>query len=267
MDLELAPGQAAFRDELRAWLRENVPADPLEPSSTPEGFEAHRRWERRLYEAGYAALSWPVEYGGRDADLLTQAIFVEEYARAQAPVRINVLGLGLAGPTLLRFGTEEQRRRWLPGILSCDDVWSQGFSEPEAGSDLANIRTRAELDGDAYVLNGQKTWTSLGRFADWMFALVRTDLLAPRHRGLTFLMVDLHTPGIEVRPIVQITGDAGFAEVFLSDVRVPVGNVVGEVNGGWPVAMATLAFERATGLGSHVRFSRDVRALVELARA
>jgi alkylation response protein AidB-like acyl-CoA dehydrogenase len=267
MDLDLNEGQRAFRDEIRSWLAENVPRAPLPPTATPEGLAAHREWEKRLFDAGYAAIDWPKEYGGRDADLLTQAIFSEEYALAKAPDRINVLALGLAGPTLMVYGTEEQQRRWLPGMLSCDDIWSQGFSEPDAGSDLAALKTSAVLDGHHYVINGQKTWTSLGRRADWMFALVRTDRDAPKHKGITFIMIDLHSDGVEVRPIVQINEDAGFAEVFFTDVRAPAENVVGQVNDGWRVAMTTLGFERGTGLGTHVRFSRDVRELIDLVKA
>jgi alkylation response protein AidB-like acyl-CoA dehydrogenase len=267
MDLNLTPGQQAFRDEIRAWLQESVPAEPLAPTSTPEGFAQHRAWEKRLYEAGYAAISWPREYGGRDAGLLSTAIFQEEYTRAGAPDRINVLGLGLAGPTLMVYGTDEQKRRWLPGILSADDVWCQGFSEPDAGSDLAGLRTTAVREGDEYVVNGQKVWTSSGRYADWMFTLVRTDPDAQKHRGISFLMIDMHSPGIEVRPIVQINGDAGFAEVFLTEVRVPAANLVGQEHDGWRVAMTTLGFERGTGLGAHVRFTKDLQELVELIKA
>jgi alkylation response protein AidB-like acyl-CoA dehydrogenase len=267
VDLSLTPEQQAFRDEVRSWLAANVPGERLPASSTREGLEAHRDWERKLYDAGYAAIHWPRQYGGRDADQLWAAIFQEEYARAEAPERINVLGLALAGPTLIAYGSEQQKHRWLPGILSCDDIWCQGFSEPEAGSDLAGIRTTAQREGDEFVVNGQKIWTSLGRFADWIFALVRTDRDAPKHKAITYLMIDMHSRGIEVRPIVQINGDAGFSEVFFTDVRVPVENVVGEINDGWRVAMTTLGFERGTGLGTHVRFSRDLRHLAELVRA
>ena len=267
MDLSPTPEQAAFRDEARAWLEANVPREPLRPSSTREGLEAHRAWEKRLYEAGYAAIHWPAEYGGRGADLMTQAIFSEEYARAGAPERVNVLGLGLAGPVLIDFGTAEQKRRWLPGILSCDAIWSQGFSEPDAGSDLAALATSAARDGDDLVVNGQKTWTTLGRFADWMFALVRTSPSAPPHRGITALAIPMDSPGVDVRPIMQINEDPGFSEVFFTDVRVPVDCVVGEMDDGWRLAMATLGYERGTGLGNHVRFSGNVRELVALARA
>ncbi|MPZ88890.1 MAG: acyl-CoA dehydrogenase [Nitriliruptorales bacterium] len=267
MDLNPTSEQQAFRDEIRAWLEREVPREPLGPTSTEEGFARHQAWERKLYEAGYAAISWPRAYGGRDADLLTTTIFQEEYVRAGAPERINVLGVSLAGPTLMAYGTDEQKRRWLQGILSGDDIWCQGFSEPDAGSDLAGLRTTAVREGDEYMVNGQKIWTSVGRFADWMLALVRTDRAAPKHKGISFLMIDMHSPGIEVRPIVQINGDAGFAEVFLTDVRVPVENMVGEEHDGWRVAMTTLGFERGTGLGAHVRFSRDLQGLVALVKA
>ncbi len=267
MDLNLTDEQTAFRDEVRGWLEANVPAEPLATDGGRESFEAHRAWEKRLYEAGYAAISWPTAYGGRDADLLTQAIFQEEYTRAEAPSRINVLGLGLAGPTLMVYGNDEQKQRWLPNILSCDDIWCQGFSEPDAGSDLAAIRTTAVREGDDFVVNGQKIWTSLGRYADWMFTLVRTDKDAPKHKGISYLMIPMDSPGIEVRPIVQINNDAGFAEVFLTDVRVPAENLIGELNAGWGIAMTTLGFERGTGLGAHVRFSKDLQELVRLVKA
>ena len=265
MDLNPTPEQAAFRDEVRDWLAAAVPSEPLEPSTTEAGLEAHRAWEKQLYDAGYAAIHWPSAYGGRDADLLTQAIFSEEYARAGAPERVNVLALGLAGPVLIDFGTEEQKQRWLPGILSCDDIWSQGFSEPDAGSDLAALSTTAVRDGDELVVNGQKTWTTLGRFADWIFTLVRTNREAPPHKGLSMVMISLDSPGVEVRPIMQINEDPGFSEVFFSDVRVPVGNVVGDIDDGWRLAMATLGYERGSGLGNHVRFSDNVAELVALA--
>ena len=266
MDLNLTAEQEAFRDEVRTWLAANVPPS-IRKDGTKEAFEEHRVWEKTLYDAGYSAIHWPKEYGGRDADLLTQAVFSEEYFRAQAPDRVNVLGLGLAGPTLMVYGTEKQKQRWLPGILSAEEIWCQGFSEPDAGSDLAAIRTTAVREGDEFIVNGQKIWTSAGRYGDWIFTLVRTDKDAPKHKGISYLMIDMDTPGIEVRPIVQINGDAGFSEVFFTDVRVPAENIVGELNDGWRIAMTTLGFERATGLGAHVRFSRDLAELVALARA
>jgi alkylation response protein AidB-like acyl-CoA dehydrogenase len=270
MDLNPTPEQQAFREEVRSWLAANVPTPPLPPLTSAEQLPAHRGWERTLFDAGYAAISWPKAFGGRDADLMTQAIFAEEYAKAGAPTRVNILGLGLAGPTLMVHGTPEQQQQWLPGILSCEDIWCQGFSEPDAGSDLAAIRTSAVLEDDTYVVNGQKIWTSSGRYADWMFALVRTTTEqagASKHRGITFLMIDMATPGIEVRNINQINDDAGFAEVFFDDVRVPAANVVGGVDNGWAVAMTCLSFERGTGLGSHVRFQKNLDGLTAIVQA
>lgn len=253
-----------FQQEVRSWLREHVPDEPLAPMFTEEGVAQHKRWERALYDAGYAVLGWPREYGGADADMRRQVTFQEEYLRAEAPDRINRLALGLAGPTILAFGTDEQKTRWLPGIASSEQLWCQGFSEPEAGSDLAGLRTTGVRNGDHLVVNGQKVWTSLAIHADWMFSLVRTNLES-KHRGISYLMIDMSSPGIEVRPIRQLHGEPGFAEVFLSDVRVPVENVVGEIDDGWRVARATLGFERALALGNHVRYSQEAGELVALA--
>jgi len=265
MDLRLNDRERAFQAEVRAWLQEHVPRAPTAPPFTPEAVAALRTWERGLFDAGYAALHWPREYGGGGAGFVLQSIFQEEYVRADAPPRLNRLGLGLIGPTIIDYGTPEQKQRWLPGILRCDDLWCQGFSEPEAGSDLAAVRTRAERDGSDFVVNGQKLWTSLSAAADWMFALVRTAG-GERHRGLTYLLIPMNAAGIERRPIRMLHGESGFAEIFFTDVRVPDVNVLGEVGDGWRVAMATLTHERGTGLGQHVRFSRDVEDLVALAR-
>jgi alkylation response protein AidB-like acyl-CoA dehydrogenase len=265
MDLSFTTEQDAFREEVRTWLRDHAPQG-LPSAGTREGFEAHKAWEQELARAGYGAIRWPVEYGGRGADPVQQAIFEEEYFLAGGPERISTLGKNLMGPTLLVHGTGEQKERWLPGILSSDVIWSQGFSEPEAGSDLAGLRTRAVRDDDHYVVNGQKIWTSYGAFADWIFALVRTDADAPKHRGITFLAVDMSTAGVEARPIVQLDGHAGFAEVFFTDVRAPADQVVGEVNGGWGVAMTTLGFERDAPAAPAARFLRQVRRLVDIAR-
>jgi alkylation response protein AidB-like acyl-CoA dehydrogenase len=266
MDLEPTADERAFRDEVRTWLRANVPKTPLPSSGTRDGFEAHRQWERTLFEAGYGAIRWPVEYGGRGADVVQQAIFEEEYLLARGPERVSVLGKNLLGPTLMDHGTDDQRARWLPDILSAQTIWSQGFSEPEAGSDLAALRTRAVRDDDHFVVDGQKIWTSHGAFADWIFALVRTDPDAPKHRGITFIAIDMASDGVEARPIVQIDGHAGFAEVFFTDVRVPVENVIGDVNDGWAVAMTTLGFERDAPAAPAARFLRQVRDLIAIAR-
>ncbi|HEY6380048.1 MAG TPA: acyl-CoA dehydrogenase family protein [Candidatus Dormibacteraeota bacterium] len=270
MDFQLSPEDAAFRDEVRSWLgdhRDQIEATrALDWEAGGEAFERYRDWERELHKAGLAGAAWPVEYGGRGASLVQQAILTDEYVRADAPARINRLGLGLLGPTLMVHGTQAQRERHLARILNCDEIWCQGFSEPNAGSDLAALRTRALRDGDEFVINGQKIWTSLGRFGDWIFTLVRTDPDAPRHGGISFVLIDMHSPGVEVRPLVQINGDARFAEVFFTDVRVPAGNVVGEVNGGWKVAMTALGFERGTGLGSPAAFNRMLEATVDITR-
>ena len=256
-----------FRAEVRAWLAENVPAEPLPGWTERAGFDLHRQWEKTLFDGGYAAVDWPVEYGGRDAGLRRSMAFAEEYYRAGAPERINMGGLYLLGPVLMQYGTPEQCASWIPDLLACRTIWCQGFSEPESGSDLASLRTRAERDGDHYVVNGQKIWTSMGGFADWIFALVRTDPEAGRkrkHDGITFLCIDLRTPGVEVRPLAMVDGTSGFAEVFFTDVRVSVENVVGEVDQGWKVAMSTLGFERGAVFGDHAKFSRDVESLAAL---
>ena len=267
MDLQLTPDQQRFRDELRAWLADNVPADPLPPAGTPDGFAAHRAWERQLFEGGYGAIHWPTEYGGRGAGPVEQAIFEEEYLLADGPERVTVVGHNLMGPTLMAYGTEAQKRRWLPDILAAEVIWAQGYSEPDAGSDLAGLRTRAVRDGDHFVVNGQKIWTSYGAFADWIFALVRTDPDAPKHAGITFLAFDLSSDGVETRPITQLDGHAGFAEVFFTDVRVPADQVIGEVNDGWRVAMTALGFERDAPAASPARYRRDIEELAAIARA
>ena len=264
MDLTFTPEQAAFRDEARAWLRDAVPA--LGPPGSDEAFAAHVAWEKQLHAAGYAAIQWPIEYGGRGADVVQQAIFEEEYLLGNGPERVTVVGQNLMGPTLMVHGTSEQKQRWLPGILSAEDIWSQGFSEPEAGSDLAALRTTAVRDADTWVVNGQKIWTSYGPWADWIFALVRTNPDAPKHKGITFLAIDMRSDGVEVRPIVQLDGHAGFAEVFFTDVRVPHDQVIGEVNGGWAVTMTTLAFERDAPAAAPARYRRDLDTVISIAR-
>jgi alkylation response protein AidB-like acyl-CoA dehydrogenase len=266
MELRHSAAQQAFRAEARAWLEANVPPEPLPSFDTREGFEAHRRWEARLHAGGFAMVPWPVEYGGRGADLLAWLVFEEEYYRAGAPRRVNQNGLFLLGPTLMEYGTPEQKARFLPRMASSEEVWAQGWSEPNAGSDMAAIQTSARRDGDHYVLRGQKTWASRGAFADWLFALVRTDPRSARHHGLSFLLVPLAAPGVSVRPIAQLDGETGFAEVFFDDARVPVENRVGEEGAGWKVAMATAGFERGLMLRSPARFQATARRLVELWR-
>jgi alkylation response protein AidB-like acyl-CoA dehydrogenase len=265
MDLRLDPEQEAFRDEVRYWLAENVPlAGPLGSLESLEGVTARRAWERRLFEGGYAAVHWPTAYGGRGMNPVGTLIFYEEYLRAGAPGRLNRLGLGLAGPTLIDLGTPAQKERWLSKILSCEDLWCQGFSEPGAGSDLAGIRTRGEIGDAGILVNGQKVWTSWSRFADWMFALVRTDPASVRHAGLTFLMIDMKSPGVEVRPIRQVNQSTEFGEVFLTDVLVPHENVVDAPGRGWSVAMRTLVHERGTSLNTASHFRAQLRELLTM---
>ncbi|MCG8589418.1 MAG: acyl-CoA dehydrogenase family protein, partial [Proteobacteria bacterium] len=225
---------------------------------------AHRAWEKELHAGGYAMVPWPVEYGGRGANLLQWLIFEEEYYRAGAPKRVNQNGISPLGPTIMEFGTPEQKARFLPKIASSEEVWAQGWSEPNAGSDMAAIASTAVRDGDEYVLNGQKTWASRGAYADWLFGMFRTDPDSERHKGLTFILVPLDLPGVTVRPIPQLDGLPGFAEVFLDDVRVPVANQLGEENRGWAVAMATAGFERGLMLRSPARFQDTARRLVAL---
>jgi alkylation response protein AidB-like acyl-CoA dehydrogenase len=269
MDLSYSPEERAFQREVRAWLRKNVPRRqrderPMEWGD-PRRMEQAKAWQRKVHGAGYLALGWPREYGGQGADVMRQTIVNEEMVRARAPGLVGMMGIQMVGPTLIQHGTEEQRRRHLPKILSAEEVWCQGYSEPGAGSDLASLRTRAELVGDDFVVNGQKVWTSNAQFADWMFCLVRTDPSAPKHAGISYLLIDMRTPGITVRPLVQMTGDAGFNEVFFEDVRVPRTNLVGRLNDGWQVANATLAHERNM-LGSTTRTQQTFQRLLRLAR-
>jgi alkylation response protein AidB-like acyl-CoA dehydrogenase len=266
MDLTYTAEQQAFRKEARAWLEANVPAAPLASFDTPEGFEAHRAWEKKLHAGGFAMVPWPVEYGGRGADLLEWLIFEEEYYRSGAPGRVNQNGIFLLGPTIMEFGTPEQKARFLPKMASSEEVWAQGWSEPNAGSDMANIQATAVRDGDHYVLNGQKTWASRGAYAHWLFGMFRTDPASARHRGLSFVLVPLDTPGVTVRPIEKLNRKAAFAEVFFDDARVPVENLLGDEGDGWSVAMATAGFERGLMLRSPARFQNTARKLVELYR-
>ena len=267
MDLRYTPQQDAFRKETRAWLESNVPREPLPSFDTAVGFEAHREWEKKLNAGGFAMVPWPVEYGGRGSDLLEWLIFEEEYYRAGAPGRVNQNGIFLLGPTIMEVGTPEQKARFLPKMASSEEVWAQGWSEPNAGSDMANIQATAIRDGDHYVINGQKTWASRGAYAHWLFGLFRTDPESERHRGLSFILSPLDLPGITVRPIQKINGKAAFAEIFFDDVRVPAPNLLGEEGAGWKVAMATAGFERGLMLRSPARFQSTAWRLVELYRA
>lgn len=267
MDLNLTPEETKFRDELRTWLEANVPKDWGEWREKPleESFPYLRAWQRKLYEGGWAAVSWPKEYGGRGATLMEQSLFWEEMARVEAPPMANSLGLGLIGPTIIAYGTDEQKKRFIPKILSAEEIWCQGFSEPNAGSDLAALQTEARLDGDHYVVNGQKVWTSYGWIGDWCELVVRTDSNVPKHKGLSVLLIDMKSPGVEVRPLKQMTGESEFNEIFFRDVRVPVANLLGEVNDGWNVAVSTLMYERGSyGARLHLIFKRAITRLIEL---
>jgi alkylation response protein AidB-like acyl-CoA dehydrogenase len=268
MDLNLTSEEKQFRDELRTWLDVNVPKDWDEWCEKPieESFTYLRAWQRKLYESGWAAVSWPKEYGGRSASLMQQSIFWEEMARVEAPPMANSLGLGLIGPTIIAYGTDAQKKRYIPKILSAEEIWCQGFSEPNAGSDLASLQTAALLDGDHYVVNGQKVWTSYGWVGDWCELVVRTDSNVPKHKGLTVLLVDMKSPGVEVRPLRQMTGESEFGEIFFRDVRVPKENVLGKLNDGWNVAVSTLMYERGSyGARLHLIFRRNIGRLIELA--
>jgi alkylation response protein AidB-like acyl-CoA dehydrogenase len=267
VELRFSAAEEAFRADARAWLEANMPRTPR-----PRDLRARRdydlAWQRRMFEGGWAGIAWPREYGGRGASLMEQLVWFEEYARAGAPENSTLfVGLNHAGPTLVACGTAEQKAYHLPRILRGEVVWCQGFSEPNAGSDLASLQTRAVIDGDELVVTGQKIWTSFGHVAEFQELLVRTDPAAPRHRGITWVICPMDAPGIDVRPITTLTGESDFCEVFYDNVRIPLANVVGELNDGWRVAMATLSFERGTAfLSEQVRLARRVDELIALAR-
>ena len=268
MDLDLTPEEARFQSELRAWLKSNVPARGRGGTREAAGGERLRRmkaWQRKLHAAGYVGIGWPPEYGGRGASLMEQTILGEELSRARAPGLVGTMGIQMVGPTLMRWGSEVQKRLLLPRILNADDVWCQGYSEPGAGSDLASLQTRAVRIDDAYVVSGQKIWTSNAQIADLMFCLVRSEPDAPKHKGISYLLIDMKSPGITVRPLVQMTGDAGFNEVFFDDVRVPAENLVGPPGEGWKVANTTLAHERNM-LGSTTQTQLLFDGLLRLAQ-
>jgi alkylation response protein AidB-like acyl-CoA dehydrogenase len=265
VDLTLSPSEQEFRDELRAWLEENHPGD--EPSGDESGFEFRKKWQLKLHEAGYAGLSWPKEYGGRGATLIEQAIFGEETARAKAPSPANVLGLVMGGPVVIAHGSDEQKERYLEPILSGEEIWCQGFSEPDAGSDLAALKTRAVKSNGEWVITGQKVWTTLAHTAKWCMLVARTDQDAPKHQGLTYFLMDMEQDAVQVRPLRQITGEAEFNELFIEEARIPDENVVGGVGNGWTVAITTLMHERAgLGAASAILVKIALGQLMELAR-
>jgi alkylation response protein AidB-like acyl-CoA dehydrogenase len=266
IDLNFTPQQRAFRAEVRAWMAANVPRQPLPTLEGEQGFALHREWERTLARGNYGMITWPREYGGRGANLIEWLIFEEEYYRAEAPLRVNQNGIFLLGPTLMEFGTPEQKSRYLSKMASGEEIWAQGWSEPQAGSDLAALRATAIRDGDHYVLRGHKIWSSRATFADWCFGIFRTDPASTRHKGLSFVLFPLRHPGVRVRGIRQIHGEPGFAEIFLEDARVPVANRLGDEGQGWHIAMATAGFERGLMLRSPARFQVTAHKLVELYR-
>ena len=273
MDFTLTPEQQSFRDEVRDWLGKNLPADwvaRLRQGSDvprPEAYRFLSDWQRRMYEAGFVGITWPKEYGGRGLSFMEEMTLQEEMALRKAPPVLNILAIGMAGPTIIAYGTEEQKKRYPAKMLSCEEIWCQGYSEPNAGSDLAALQTRAVKDGEHYVVNGQKVWTSLAHVADWMMLLARTDPDAPRHKGITYFLVDMHSPGITVKPLKQLTGDEEFNEVYFDNVRVHDSQILGGLNNGWAVGMTTLMYERlALGFGLQVRLRIALDGLVELAR-
>src|SRR5213593_189330 len=265
VDLTLSPQEESFRDELRAWLADNHPGQ--EPSGDEAAFEFRRDWQRKLDGARYAGLSWPEEYGGRGATLIEQAIFNEEVVRARAPMPANVLGLIMGGPVVIAHGTEEQKERFLKPILTAEEIWCQGFSEPESGSDLASLKTKAVKDNGDWVVSGQKVWTTFAHEAKWCMLVARTDQDAPKHKGLTYFIMDMEQEAVQVRPLRQITGEAEFNELFIEEARIPDENVVGGVGNGWTVAITTLMHERA-GLGAASAISVRIALgqLMELVR-
>jgi alkylation response protein AidB-like acyl-CoA dehydrogenase len=255
VDLRDSPEETAFRERVRSWLADNLPAEP-----GPE-------WSRKMYEAGFAGLTWPEEYGGRGEPYSYQAIALEEFARAGAPNHMNVIALGMAGPTIMVHGTEDQKRRYLAKMLSAEEIWCQGFSEPGAGSDLSAVRTRIEPSDEGFIVNGQKVWSSVAHLADFCILVGRSDPDSQRHAGLTYVIVDMHAHGVEVRPLRQITGEAEFNEIFFTDVHVPLENLLGEIGGGWQVAMTTLLHERGTlGFALTGVLDSQVQRLISLAK-
>src|SRR5690349_5802679 len=265
MDLTLSPSEESFRDEVRSWIEANHPGP--EPETGLDDVIAFRRdWQRKLHEAGWAGIAWPEAYGGRGATMIEQAIFTSEAARAQTPSPANVLGLAMGGPVVIAHGTDEQKKRYLEPILTAEEIWCQGFSEPESGSDLASLKTRAVKDGDEWVVSGQKVWTTFAQYAKWCMLVARTDPDAPKHQGLTYFLMDMEQDGVEAKPLVQITGEGEFNEVFINEARIPEENVVGGVGNGWSVAITTLMNERAgLAFGAIAQIQNSLGRLARLA--
>jgi alkylation response protein AidB-like acyl-CoA dehydrogenase len=271
LDFTLTPEQEAFRERVRSWLAANIPSEwrSLGSNEVPrsEAYAFLRKWQAKLFDAGFIGLTWPKEAGGAGLTFMEEMILHQEMALQKAPLILNVLGVGMAGPTIIAYGTEEQKKRYPAKILSCEEIWCQGYSEPNAGSDLAALQTRAVKDGEYWVINGQKVWTSLAHVADYMMLLARTDPDAPKHKGITYFLLDMKLPGVTVKPLKQITGDDEFNEVFFDNVRVHESQVLGGVNNGWAVGMTTLMYERlALGFGLQVRLRIGVDQVIDLAR-
>jgi alkylation response protein AidB-like acyl-CoA dehydrogenase len=268
MEFNWSASDEAFRKEFRTWLEANMPKGRKDDGlgmvreDGEDDWKLRLDWHRKMHQGGWVGISWPKEYGGRGASLVQQLIYNEELSRANPPMLVNGLGIMLVGPTIIHWGTEEQKKRYVPKILSGEEIWCQGYSEPGAGSDVASLQTRAVEEGDYFIVNGQKVWTSDAHHADYCILLVRTDPEAPKHKGISYILVDMHSPGVSVRPLVQITGDANFNEVFFEDVKVPKKNLIGEKNQGWQVAITTLMFERS-GIGG----GRDMLGQVKELRA
>lgn len=267
MDLTYTDEEHAFRDECRTWLEENRPAGPLKSMDTADGFEEHREWERILFDAGWSVPAWPTEYGGRACSLIEWLIYEEEYWASGVPGRVSSNGISLLAPTIFDFGTDEQKKKFLPAMASGEHIWAQGWSEPNAGSDLAGLATKAIRDGEHFVLTGQKTWCSRGAFADWIFCLVRSDPESERHSGLSYLLVPADTEGLEARPIGRLDGEPGFAELFFDEARVHESNLLGGEGEGWAVAMATTGSERGLNLRAPGRFMATADRLVDAHRS
>ncbi|MBN2240460.1 MAG: acyl-CoA dehydrogenase family protein [Dehalococcoidales bacterium] len=274
MDFDLTPQEEAFRQEISTWLDENLKDLPVwwgktnitSPDMEQEDHqEFYRKWHKKLYEAGFVGITWPKEYGGRGGTVVDQYIFNEEMEKHHAPALLGGMGLGWAGPTIMAAGSEEQKKRFLPRILNGDDYWCQAFSEPEAGSDMANVKTRAVEEDDHFIVSGQKVWTTGGMRADWAILLAKTDFdpATPRHKSLSFFLLDMHAPGVTVRPLREMTGDALFGETFLDEVKIPKSLLVGEKNNGWYISMATLEFERLNSSSAFTRLS-SIRNLIDL---
>jgi alkylation response protein AidB-like acyl-CoA dehydrogenase len=266
VDLTLTPQEEEFRDEFRAWLEQNHPG-PEPEGALEEVIPFRVEWQRKLHNGGWAGISWPQEYGGRGATMIEQAIFAQEAARAEIPPPANPLGLAMGGPVVIAHGTEEQKRRYLEPILSAEEIWCQGFSEPESGSDLASLKTKAVKDGDDWLVTGQKVWTSFAQYSKWCMLVARTDPDAPKHQGLTYFLMDMEQEAVQVRPLVQITGSPEFNELFIEGARIPDDNVIGGVGNGWQVAITTLMNERAgLGFAAVGSIQNGIRRLAELAR-